>query len=847
MADEPFLAASSTLRHGPALVVVTGPPGCGRSTVLRRLATAVPGPVYAGGGLAMLATVPALALSRAVRARLPADDVHLLAEAVRSRVRGGLLILDDLQHCDPATIEAIPHLARTCRVVVALRTPHRIGDGSYERLREAATAWLPVPPLDHDAAVALARHTATRLDEAATQAVVARAGGNPLAITALARQAAAGRSPAHQETDQLAYALATALADLPRPARTALAALGLLGRPAPASLLGAGANDLIAAGLVAPEPGGALVPVSAYVAETAAGLLDQESRTVLHVRLAELTPPSEAARHLAAAGDTAGAYRAALVAADQAAGGERAALLLFACRLDTPVDLRVRLAAADAALTAGRPAEAASVLAAAGARATGAAAPLALEVAVLHGEALLQAGDPDAARDAVRGVPDAAAAPVVAARDRVLLLAGLATEPMSALELAEKLSARHPAPLPGLAAALAAVRAAHRAPGWDEELGAAAAPGGDPLIMRWSAWLLVEHLAEDGRLVESASAALRAAESCRSALAFGWETRFSAAADWALALHGHRSPGASSDAPAGSPGAPGGEETVDDAGIGGDGAEGVLRRAANLTDLALPDDARAYAVAATALIEADTGLLAAARSRLDGAPAHPAPAWVAREAAWLDGQPDRAVADEALPTGIGLLAGLHAITGRWAAHDMGVRKNAAMPVNLPGPARRTLTAWTMGSGFPAAADSWQPVALREQIRCLIAAGVTDTDRDRAVAALLRAEELADAAGLTVLAGRARRGLRRHQIHRDVRSPRSGGRLTQREIDVLRLVAAGEPTRRIAGQLGISTETVDTHIRASMRKLSARTRTEAAALAFAAPTARPDHIEDKDGR
>src|SRR6185436_5586786 len=111
-----------------------------------------------------------------------------------------------------------------------------------------------------------------------------------------------------------------------------------------------------------------------------------------------------------------------------------------------------------------------------------------------------------------------------------------------------------------------------------------------------------------------------------------------------------------------------------------------------------------------------------------------------------------------------------------------------------------------GSGFPAAADSWQPVALREQIRCLIAAGLTDTDRDRAVAALLRAEELADGAGLTVLAGRARRGLRQHRVHRDVRGRRSQGGLTQREQDVLRLVAAGEPTRRIAGQLGISSET-----------------------------------------
>jgi DNA-binding NarL/FixJ family response regulator len=58
-------------------------------------------------------------------------------------------------------------------------------------------------------------------------------------------------------------------------------------------------------------------------------------------------------------------------------------------------------------------------------------------------------------------------------------------------------------------------------------------------------------------------------------------------------------------------------------------------------------------------------------------------------------------------------------------------------------------------------------------------------------------------------------------------------LSDRERDVLRLVAKGEPTRRIAGQLGISRETVETHIRAGMRKLGARTRTEAAALAMEA--------------
>ncbi|WIM92676.1 LuxR C-terminal-related transcriptional regulator [Actinoplanes oblitus] len=818
MADEPYLAASSTLRHGPALVVLTGPPGCGRSTLLQRIATAAGGPVHSGGGLAMLAGVPALALSRAVRARLPGDDVHLLAEAVRSRVRGGLLVLDDLQHCDPATLAALPHLARTCRVLVALRTPHRLSDQAYQALREAATAWLGVPPLTGDDALALARRTAARLDEATLAQVLARAGGNPLAIIALARQAGAGRAPAGQDIDQIGYAIATALADLPRPARTALAALGLLGRPADAALLGPGAADLHAAGLVRAEPGGALSPVSAYVAETAAGLLDAAARTDMHQRLAQLTPPAEAARHLAAAGDPAGAYRQALAAADHATAGERADLLLFACGLDTPVDLRVRLAAADAALVAGRPADAATVLAAAGARPTGAAAPLALEVAVLRGEALLQAGDPEAARDAVTGVPDTAATAVLAARDRVLLLAALHTAPMSALDLADKIATRHPAPPPGVAAALAAVRAEHRVPGWDTALAQAADPAGDPLISRWSAWLLVEHLAADGRLTESAVVARRAADAAGTALAYGWQTRFLAAADWALALHGRR-------------------DDTD--------PEAVLRQAGNLTDLALPEQARAYATAATALIEADTGLLAAARARLATAPAHPAADWVTREAAWLDGQPERGTGTA---TGDGLLAGLHAITARWAAHDLGLTAHAPIPTGLPGPARRTLTAWAVGTGFPAAADSWHPVALREQIRCLLAAGLTDTDRDRAVAALLRAEELADTAGLTVLAGRARRGLRAHRVHRDVRGRRSEGGLTQREQDVLRLVAAGEPTRRIAGQLGISTETVDTHIRASMRKLGARTRTEAAALAFARPdTGRGTSDNSEDGR
>jgi DNA-binding CsgD family transcriptional regulator len=125
------------------------------------------------------------------------------------------------------------------------------------------------------------------------------------------------------------------------------------------------------------------------------------------------------------------------------------------------------------------------------------------------------------------------------------------------------------------------------------------------------------------------------------------------------------------------------------------------------------------------------------------------------------------------------------------------------------------------------------VARREEVRALLAAGVLDEHPDRAVPALLQAEKLAEEAGLIVLLGRTRRALRRHAVRRDTRGRRAGDDLTDRERDVLRLVAKGEPTRRIAGQLGISRETVETHIRAGMRKLGARTRTEAAALAMEA--------------
>ncbi|GAB7037251.1 MULTISPECIES: LuxR C-terminal-related transcriptional regulator [Catenuloplanes] len=869
----------------PGLVVLTGGPGAGRTRLLTQLGDAFSGPVFTGGGLATLRDVPAFALTRAVRVRLPGQDAPLLAEAVRARVRGGLLVLDDLQWADPLTLAALPLIAAHTRVVVALRTPHRLPGATLAALRDAAAAWLPLPPLTGAEAAALVGQVAPGLAPDAVAAVVRQAGGSPLACQALARHAQ--QTGTVDDTVDLRYAIAGALADLTRPARTAMAALGLLGRPAPARLLGSGAAELADNGLIVSLPSsipagdpvesitgtlsvvsattaptradlGMVAAVSPYVAEVAAGMLDADARTGLHRRLARLVPPREAVRHLAAAGDTGEAYRLAVSASRTTSrAGERAELLLLACRLPgTLPEPGVRVAAARAALAAGQPAAAASVLAPL--EHTVASDATVVEAMVLRAEALLQAGDLDGARHSAAAVPAGLAPELLAARDRVLLLTDLADDPALAVGTAASVIARHgetPAHT-GLRAALAAVAAARRAYGWENALAtatAAAGDAGDALTARWSAWVLVETLAADGRLPEAAHLAQVAAQACQADLAYSWQTRFVAAGLWASALRGHAVtavpaqpqsrvepaiPAFGAGLP--SPGVPPrGVATVQatasvPAVVEPVLADLVVHRAGDLMDRSLPALARGYAAAAAGLVEADAGLLGAARARLDAAPRTPVAGWVAAEVAWLDGQPDRAASWDPDTDRIPLLSGLHRITARWAARDGAPIDVAGLESAAGGPTaiHQTLSAFAASpsaapSAFAASAAAWSSVVLREQVRCLLAQGLHEDESDLAVRALLNAEDLAERAGLVVLRGRAQRALRQHSVRRDIRGPRAGDDLTAREQQVMRLVAAGDPTRRIAGQLGVSAETVETHIRSAMRKLGARTRTEAA--------------------
>ncbi len=828
MADalHPALHSIHTRLAEPGITVLLGGPGSGRSTTLRSLAAAAAGPVLAGGGLATLRHLPGIALTRAIHARLPENDLPLAAEAVRARVGGGLLVLDDLHWADPLTLAVLPLLAPHCRVLAALRTPSGLPAAVERTLREHATSWTAVPaPVDPEA---LVRGVAPGLGPAALGEVLRRGGGNPLALRALAATAGgpvdgdAVAAPAGVE-----HAVATAIAALTRPGRTAIAALGLLGRPAPVTLLGPGVPELVDAGWVEVTAGTA-APTPPYVAELAAALLPPAERTALHRRLAALVPDGEAARHLRAAGAHPEAYQRALAAADAATTtGERAGHLLLAAGLDVAVPTPVRFRAAEAALAAGRPAGCLHALDALAPAAAGER----VRAAVLRSEALLQTGDGAGALAAVRRAdPDLPAAPSPLRHEhvRASLLAALQHDPAVAAELAQYAGALPDRDVAPVQVALAAAAASRRAPAWEKSLVAAADQAhraGRPLDEWWSGWLLVETLATDGRLGEAAAHAETFRRRSAEQDAYSWETRFLAAWLWCAALRG-------------------------------DDLDTVARRAVDLLDRTLPRQARAYALAAACLTLADTGALAAARARID-ASAGPQKqrvdpdsllGWVDREVAWLDGQP--ALAAGADRRGHASLAGgLHRVTSRWAAHDLG---QPAPDQHREGdgvtqPVRATLTAWRdVDAGrdsliaFTAAARAWHGSALREEVRCLLAAGLTASAAGPGLSTLLDAERAAEQAGLVVLLGRVHRALRRFAVRREA-VPRATGApgssaptLTAREVEVLHLVAAGEPTRRIAGQLGISRDTVETHVRAGMRKLGARTRTEAATLVLGGP-------------
>jgi len=82
--------------------------------------------------------------------------------------------------------------------------------------------------------------------------------------------------------------------------------------------------------------------------------------------------------------------------------------------------------------------------------------------------------------------------------------------------------------------------------------------------------------------------------------------------------------------------------------------------------------------------------------------------------------------------------------------------------------------------------------------------------------------------LFVVLGTSRWGAR---FRRDDQGAPSGAPLSTREAEIVRRVAMGETSPEIAGELGISADTVRTHVRNAMRKVGARSRAHLVAKAL----------------
>ena len=123
------------------------------------------------------------------------------------------------------------------------------------------------------------------------------------------------------------------------------------------------------------------------------------------------------------------------------------------------------------------------------------------------------------------------------------------------------------------------------------------------------------------------------------------------------------------------------------------------------------------------------------------------------------------------------------------------------------------------------ATTWVAHTLYAYGRALRARGRAD-DAGAASALLSEAATLAERVGMPTLLARAR--ALGASVERSATPPDG---LSWREVDILRLVAAGRSNREIGEQLFISGHTVANHIRSILRKTGAANRTEAAGYAY----------------
>ena len=117
-----------------------------------------------GGGLSTLRWMPYLALERAIGRKITEDDPAVVASEIKEAVSDGVLIADDLQWCDSATLSVLTMLSGSIGLLSAGRSTDAGTEAARRALGEANVESLEVEPLGFDDAATLLRGRRPSLD-----------------------------------------------------------------------------------------------------------------------------------------------------------------------------------------------------------------------------------------------------------------------------------------------------------------------------------------------------------------------------------------------------------------------------------------------------------------------------------------------------------------------------------------------------------------------------------------------------------------------------------------------------------------------------------------------------------
>jgi DNA-binding NarL/FixJ family response regulator len=819
------LGALERWLRGGRPVVVVGEAGIGKTALLRAAAAATGRPVFAGGALATQAWQPYLPLVRALGRRPRGADAAAVAADVVATIGGSVLVVDDLHWADVETLELLPLLTSGVSLLASIRREDRGAVAAFAATAASDFERLELKGLGDAAARALVQGRRPEFDDEAVLRVVRDAGGNPLLLEELAAT--------NQPSETLRHSIEARLQRASPSARRTLAVLGLLGRPAEPALLGSGAGELVELGL-AVKLDGRIQVRHALLAEAAASELEPRERRQLHRLLADASPePGEAAEHFLLAGQKIRAYKSARTAIEcSTTPGERASHLAIAAECAPPqraVDLRLEAATALASIHAWR--EVDELLTSI----EPATPDQHAWTALLRGRAHLAAGgNAEAERELERGLDCCRGS---GSRVEVALLIELVMIPLwswdgpEALRRAKEAWKKSRATgFEGATARLALSRAHYVAGSLDLALRharlarSAARASGEATIEFETAEVFAELLRMSSpRAVPDFIRSV--IERTRQLSMRGWELQFR----WHLARNYL---------------------------FAGEAKRAVaeLELVAGAPELG---PARAEAAADLSLALAELGRDADARTAVAAALARPLTPFSAGRlhyaqavVEWAAGRHDQAleaIGEARRPTKSGQLAMCCTVlearifveqgrtppiraTNRWGkvATRAGRADFRGLHELAAGEYKRA------EASFDAAAELWRtedPWAFAELL-CLLGAaeaalrgGNLKSARERLLAIEARAEKH----GLEPIVRRTRKSLRAAGVRVPAGRRTTRSRLSQREREVLELVAKGRSTAEISRALGLQPTTVDTHADSIMQKLGARTRLQACAL------------------